>query len=190
MQRCEWAMATVQEREYHDNIWGVPVHDDKRLFEFLVLEGAQAGLSWLTILKKHEGYRQAFDYFDVEKVAAYSEDKFIELLKNPEIIRNRLKINAAIVNAQAFLEVRQQYGSFDAYIWSFVNGKTIHNQYQRLADLPASTDISRKMSKDLKKKGFKFVGETICYAYMQAMGMVNDHTVDCFRYQQIKNADV
>ncbi|NOQ36242.1 MAG: DNA-3-methyladenine glycosylase I [Methylococcaceae bacterium] len=190
MQRCEWAMGTELEREYHDTIWGVPVHDDNVLFEFLILEGAQAGLSWLTILKRREGYKQAFDNFNIEKIAAYNDEKIAELLLNPQIIRNRLKVNATIVNAQAFLKIQQQYGSFDAYIWSFVDGKTIHNHYQSLAEVPASTDISKAMSKDLKKKGFKFVGETICYAYMQAMGMVNDHTVGCFRYQPLKDAHV
>lgn len=187
MQRCEWANASEIEREYHDTIWGVPVHDDRLLFEFLILEGAQAGLSWRTILKKRTGYQQAFDNFNAEKIANYSDEKFSELLQNPQIIRNRLKINAAIANAQAFLKIQQQYGSFDAYIWMFVNHKTIHHHYSCLAELPASTEISKTMSHDLKKKGFKFVGETICYAYMQAMGMVNDHTVNCFRHHQLKN---
>lgn len=185
MKRCEWSSSTELYRQYHDQEWGVPVHDDRLLFEFLILEGAQAGLSWSTILNKRENYRQAFDNFDVETVADYSAEKIEALLQNPGIIRNRLKVNAAVNNARRFLEVQQEFGSFDDYIWSFVDGRTIVNSWQQLSDMPASTPESQAMSKNLKKRGFKFVGETICYAYMQAVGMVNDHTVDCYRYAEI-----
>jgi DNA-3-methyladenine glycosylase I len=186
MERCEWATKTVAEQHYHDEEWGVPVHDDRTLFEFLILEGAQAGLSWSTILKKREGYRKAFDNFDTQKVACYSEADVSQLLENPEIIRNKLKIHATINNASAFLKVQKEFGSFDCYIWRFVDGRTIHNAWERLRDIPASTQESNAMSKDLQRRGFKFVGTTICYAFMQAVGMVNDHIVSCFRYEQIK----
>ncbi|MFA8433242.1 MAG: DNA-3-methyladenine glycosylase I [Marinifilaceae bacterium] len=182
--RCEWS--GHEPCAYHDTEWGVPVHDDRLLFEFLILEGAQAGLSWSTILKKRENYRIAFDNFDPKKVAQYGEDKYEELLKNEGIIRNRLKIKSAITNAQQFLKIQEEFGSFDQYIWSFVNGNTIQNSWKSLRELPAETPESRNMSKDLKKRGFKFVGPTICYAFMQAVGMVNDHTVDCFRYEELK----
>jgi len=185
MKRCEWSTSTELYRQYHDQEWGVPVHDDRLLFEFLILEGAQAGLSWSTILNKRESYRQAFDNFEPEKVANFSGEKIEQLLQNPGIIRNRLKVNAAVNNARKFLEVQQDFGSFDLYIWSFVRGRTIVNRWTSLAEVPASTPESLAMSRDLKKRGFTFVGETICYAYMQAVGMVNDHVVDCFRYAEV-----
>jgi DNA-3-methyladenine glycosylase I len=170
---------------YHDIEWGVPVHDDRLLFEFLILEGAQAGLSWSTILHKRENYRQAFDGFDPETVARYDEHKIGELLQNPGIIRNRLKIEAAIINAKAFLKVREAFGSFDEYIWRFVNGEPVNNYWKCHEELPTSTRVSEILSRDLKKRGFKFVGSTIVYAHMQATGMVNDHTIDCFRHAEI-----
>ncbi|MBR9689356.1 MAG: DNA-3-methyladenine glycosylase I [Candidatus Altiarchaeota archaeon] len=172
--------------EYHDTEWGVPLHDDTRLFEFLILDGAQAGLSWSTILKKREGYRKAFDGFNPKKIARYDEDKIKELLKNPEIIRNRLKIESAVKNAQAFLKVQEEFGSFDKYIWSFVGGAPIQNSWKNLEELPAKTRKSEEMSRDLKKRGFNFVGPTICYAFMQAAGIVNDHVTTCFRYEIIR----
>lgn len=187
MQRCEWAVnGSELEKDYHDKEWGVPVHDDRLLFEFLVLEGAQAGLSWATILKKRHGYRKAFDNFDADKIALYTEEKMKILLGNPEIVRNRLKIRATINNAKAFLETKKEFGSFDTYIWQFVGGNPIHNAWHQMADLPSTTPESDAMSKALKKRGFNFVGPTICYAFMQAVGMVNDHTISCFRYPQIK----
>ncbi len=170
---------------YHDEEWGVPVHDDRLLFEFLVLEGAQAGLSWSTILKKRESYRAAFDHFDPEKVASYGETKIKQLLQNPGIVRNRLKIRSAVTNATAVLAVRKEFGSFDSYIWRFVGGRTVQNRRERLLDVPAETSEAEAVSKDLKKRGFTFVGPTICYAFMQAIGMVNDHTIDCFRYREL-----
>lgn len=186
MNRCEWANSNPLETIYHDEEWGVPVHDDRLLFEMLILEGAQAGLSWATILKKRAGYLEAFENFEVEKVATYSEQKIAELLKNPNIVRNKLKVNATVVNAKRVLEIQKEYGSFDAYIWSFVDGKPIQNQWQQLSDVPAKTERSDKMSKSLKKKGFKFIGSTTCYAFMQAAGMVNDHVVSCFRYSEVQ----
>ncbi|HEY8095676.1 MAG TPA: DNA-3-methyladenine glycosylase I [Methylobacter sp.] len=186
MKKCTWALSSPNEEQYHDLEWGVPVHDDRLLFEFLILEGAQAGLSWSTILNKREGYRLAFDNFDAETVAGYDDKKINELLANPAIVRNKLKINAAVINAQAYLKVQQDFGSFDGYIWQFVDGKPLHNAWKSHADIPASTPASELMSKDLKKRGFKFVGSTICYAYMQATGMVNDHTIDCYRHAEIK----
>jgi len=183
-QRCKWANTSPAETQYHDEEWGVPLHDDRLLFEFLILEGAQAGLSWSTILNKREAYRQAFDHFEIEKVARYSEEKIQALLQNKGIVRNKLKINAAVNNARRVIEVQAEYGSFDAYIWSFVEGKPIKNQWQTQADVPANTAISEAMSKSLKQKGFKFVGSTICYAFMQATGMVNDHEVSCFRHSE------
>ncbi|CAG7857016.1 DNA-3-methyladenine glycosylase 1 [biofilm metagenome] len=186
MKKCLWALHSPNEEYYHDTEWGVPVHDDRLLFEFLVLEGAQAGLSWSTILNKREGYRQAFDNFDVVKVASYNDNKINALLTNPAIIRNKLKINAAIINAQAFIKVQEEFGSFDSYIWGFVDGQPIQNRWQQHSELPASTNLSDVMSRDLKKRGFKFVGSVICYAHMQATGMVNDHTVDCFRHEEVK----
>ena len=187
MIRCEWAGSDPLSLAYHDQEWGVPVHDDRTLFEFILLEGAQAGLSWITVLRKRENYRQAFDHFDPVKVAAYGEEKIAELLSNPGIIRNRLKIRAAVLNAQAFLRVRQEYGSFDTYIWQFVGGKPIVNAWKSLSEIPARSEEAERMSKDLARRGFHFVGPTICYAHMQATGMVNDHTVDCFRYQELTN---
>lgn len=168
--------------EYHDLEWGVPVYDDRLLFEFLILEGAQAGLSWLTILKRRDNYRQAFDNFDAEIVANYPTTKIQKLLNNSGIIRNKLKIEAAVLNAKSFLKLQDEFGSFSKYIWSFVDGKPILNSWLNLSQVPAKTAISDTMSKDLKKRGFKFVGSTICYAFMQAVGLVNDHTVNCFRY--------
>ena len=182
-QRCAWANSSQLYLDYHDSEWGVPVHDDRKLFEFLILEGAQAGLSWSTILNKRLEYLQAFDNFEVSKIANYSDIKVQELLANPGIVRNRLKIHAAIQNAQTFLEVQDQYGSFDAYIWQFVDGKPVQNSWKSLQEIPPKTKESDAMSKELKKLGFTFVGSTICYAFMQAIGMVNDHTVDCFRWQ-------
>jgi len=187
MKRCDWANGGELEQSYHDHEWGVAIHDDRTLFEFLVLEGAQAGLSWSTILRKREGYRRAFDHFDARKISQYSENTVSRLLTNPEIIRNRLKINAAITNAGAFLQVQKEFGSFDRYIWQFVNGKPIRNSWRKMTDIPSSTPESAAMSKDLQKRGFKFIGPTICYAFMQAVGMVNDHVVGCFRYKEIKN---
>ena len=185
--RCAWAATTDPLYiAYHDQEWGVPVHDDQRLFEFLILEGAQAGLSWRTILMKREAYRQAFDNFDPGRVAQYGQDKVAELLANPGIVRNRLKVAAAIQNARSFLEVQKEFGDFDMYIWGFVGGKPRQNGWMSLHDIPNHTSESDAMSKDLLKRGFKFVGSTICYAFMQAVGLVNDHTVDCFRYGELK----
>jgi DNA-3-methyladenine glycosylase I len=185
MKKCTWALSSPSEQQYHDLEWGVPVHDDRLLFEFLILEGAQAGLSWSTILNKRDGYSLAFDNFDAKRVANYDDEKINALLANPEIVRNKLKINAAVSNAQTYLKVQQDFGSFDAYIWQFVDHKPLHNAWRTAADIPASTPTSELMSKDLKKRGFKFVGSTICYAYMQATGMVNDHTIDCYRHSEI-----
>lgn len=187
MKRCEWANRSELEQSYHDHEWGVKIHDDRTLFEFLVLEGAQAGLSWSTILRKRDGYRRAFDNFDARKISRYSEHTVSRLLTDSEIIRNRLKINATITNAGAFLQVQKEYGSFDRYIWQFVNGKPVQNSWRKMTDIPSSTPESDAMSKDLQKRGFKFIGPTICYAFMQAVGMVNDHVVDCFRYKELKN---
>ena len=189
MKRCEWANKGDLEQSYHDNEWGTEIHADRRLFEFLVLEGAQAGLSWSTILRKREGYRKAFDNFDARKISKYSENAVSRLLTNPEIIRNRLKINATITNAGAFLEVQKEFGSFDNYIWQFVNGQPVQNSWKRITDIPSSTPESDAMSKDLIKRGFKFVGPTICYAFMQAVGMVNDHILECFRHPENLAAD-
>ncbi len=185
MNKCQWALASPSEETYHDKEWGVPLHDDQRLFEFLILEGAQAGLSWRTILNKRPAYREAFDAFDADKIARYDEIKLNTLLSNPAIVRNRLKIAAAVSNARAFLEVRQQFGSFDAYIWQFVDGQPKQNAWQMHAHIPTFSPESERMSKDLQKRGFRFVGKTICYAYMQAVGMVNDHTTDCFRHAEL-----
>ena len=186
MIRCEWCGDDPLYVAYHDEEWGTPVHDDRRLYEFLVLEGAQAGLSWLTILKKREHYCTAFDGFEIERVARYTEDDVARLLADPGIVRNRRKIESAIRNARAALEVREAFGSLDAYLWRFVGGRPIQNAFRSMADIPAKTEISEAMSRDLKKRGFSFVGPTICYAHMQATGMVNDHVVDCFRYEQVK----
>jgi len=186
MKRCDWVnLNEPLYLDYHDHEWGVPVHDDRQLFEMLILEGAQAGLNWITILRKRDSYREAFDHFDAHKIAAYDDTKIAELLANPGIIRNRLKVNAAILNARAFLQLQAEFGSFDTYIWQFVGGKPLVNHWHSIREIPAETTESRAMSKDLLKRGFKFVGPTICYAFMQATGMVNDHTTDCFRYQQM-----
>ncbi len=184
--RCDWCGKDPIYVDYHDKEWGVPVHDDRMHFEMIILDGAQAGLSWITILKRRDGYREAFDNFDVNKVAKYSDKKVEKLLTNPGIIRNRLKVNSAVKNAKAFLEIQKEFGSFDKYIWQFVNHKTIQNKWEKMEELPAKTAESDALSKDLKKRGFSFVGSTICYAYMQAVGMVNDHTADCFRYKEVK----
>lgn len=182
--RCRWA-TTALSIPYHDTEWGVPLHDDRRLFEFLILEGAQAGLSWETILRKRDNYRAAFDGFDPARVARYTARKVDKLLGDPGIVRNRLKVESAVSNARAFLDVQQEHGSFDAYVWRFVDGKPRVNTWNALGQVPASTPQSDAMSKDLKKRGFRFVGSTICYAFMQATGMVNDHATNCFRYRQV-----
>lgn len=184
MQRCKWASNELN-IPYHDTEWGVPLHDDRALFEFLILEGAQAGLSWDTILRKRENYRAAFDNFDPAKVAKYGDKKVAGLLANEGIIRNKLKIASAISNAKAFLEVQKEFGSFDRYIWGFVGGKPLGNKFKGHGDVPAKTEISDAISKDLKKRGFNFVGSTIIYAFMQATGMVNDHLTSCFRYKEV-----
>ncbi len=184
--RCGWAEGQFEQYvTYHDEEWGVPVHDDRKHFEFLILEGAQAGLSWATILKRRDGYREAFADFDPEVVAQYDEEKIQKLLQFEGIIRNKLKVRGAVTNAQQFLEVQKEFGSFDQYIWSFVGGKPIVNHWKNLKEVPATTKESDALSKDLKKRGFKFVGSTIMYAHMQACGLVNDHTVDCFRYGEV-----
>ena len=188
--RCAWAGGSDLMRAYHDLEWGTPLHDDRGLFEFLILEGAQAGLSWSTILNKREAYRAAFDGFDPTVVAGYSTEKIEELMQNAGIVRNRRKIEAAVSNAQAFLGVQEEAGSFDAYLWQYVDGKSIHNRFQVITELPAQTPASEALSKDLLKRGFRFVGPTICYAFMQAVGLVNDHTLDCFRYQELTSADL
>jgi DNA-3-methyladenine glycosylase I len=183
--RCPWAGSDPLYIDYHDTQWGVPLHDDRRLFEFLILEGAQAGLSWITVLKKRNNYRDAFDGFDPEKVARYRHDKIENLLKNEGIIRNRLKIAAAVDNARAFIKVQNEFSSFDAYIWGFVDGRPVRNEWKSMQQVPARSEKSKLMSRELKKRGFKFVGPVICYAFMQAVGMVNDHLVDCFRHSEI-----
>ncbi len=185
MKRCDWANASAKEIEYHDNEWGIPVHDDRLLFEMLILEGAQSGLSWSTILQKRAGYLNAFDNFDAEKIACYGDEKVAELLQDSGIVRNKLKIKATIENAKQFLAIQHEYGSFDRYIWSFVDGKPINNGWRSLSEVPASTPVSEAMSKDLKRRGFKFIGPTTCYAYMQAVGMVNDHLTSCFCYSSV-----
>jgi DNA-3-methyladenine glycosylase I len=185
LQRCAWARGALETR-YHDEEWGVPLHDDRGLFEFLILEGAQAGLSWSTILRKREAYRRAFDGFDAEKVARYTEKKVERLLADDGIVRNRAKVEAAIANARGFLAVRHEHGSFDAFVWRFVDRTPVQNAWTSLSQHPTETDTSRAMSKELRKRGFRFVGPTICYAYMQATGMVNDHTVDCFRWREVQ----
>ncbi len=184
-QRCSWSGKEPLYLAYHDEEWGSPVYDDKTLFEFLLLETFQAGLSWITILKKRENFRKAFDKFDYQKIANYSEDKIASLLQDAGIIRNKLKVKSAVTNAQAFMEIQEEFGSFSKYIWEFVDGKPIKNSFKTMADLPANTPLSDKISKDLKKRGFKFVGSTIVYAHMQATGMVNDHLESCFRYEEV-----
>jgi len=182
--RCAWARDALS-IQYHDREWGVPLHDDRALFEFLILEGAQAGLSWSTILSKRPAYRAAFDRFDPRKVARYGEEKIAALLENPGIVRNRLKVRAAVRNAQAFLAVQKEFGSFDAYVWQFVGGRPLENRWRRIEDVPARTAQSDALSRDLAKRGFSFVGSTICYAFMQATGLVNDHAVNCFRRKEL-----
>jgi DNA-3-methyladenine glycosylase I len=181
--RCAWS-GNKNMMAYHDKEWGTPLHDDQKLFEFLILEGAQAGLSWDTVLKKRENYRKAFDNFDPEKVSNYDSKKVANLLQNAGIIRNKLKINSAVMNAKHFLEVKKEFGSFDKYVWQFTDGKTKKNEFKSMSEIPATTEESDAMSKDLKSRGFNFVGSTICYAFMQAIGMVNDHEVSCFRYNK------
>ena len=183
--RCPWCLKFDQYVEYHDKEWGVPVHNDATHFEFLILEGAQAGLSWATVLKKREGYRKAFAEFDPKKVSRFSEKKIETILQNPNVIRNRLKVAASVNNAKRFLEVQQEFGSFDSYIWSFVGGKPIVNKWKNIAQIPPTSKESDALSKDLIKRGFKFVGSTVIYAHMQACGLVNDHLVSCFRYKQV-----
>ncbi len=186
VKRCAWSLSSQQYIDYHDKEWGVPVHDDRKLFEMLLLEGVQAGLSWSLILKKRAGYLQAFDGFDAQAIAQYDDRKVQELLANPEIVRNRLKVRAAIQNARAFLALQSQYGSGDAFLWQFVDGQPRQNAWQAMQDIPARTRESDTMSKELKRHGFTFVGTTICYAFMQAVGMVNDHIVECFRWQEVQ----
>jgi DNA-3-methyladenine glycosylase I len=182
--RCAWCGTDPPYVDYHDKEWGVPVHDDRRLFEMLMLEGAQAGLSWITILRKRDNYRKAFDNFDVKKIARYDAKKVRQLLGNEGIVRNKLKISATVGNAKAFLAVQKEFGSFDKYIWQFVDGKPKKSSWRSLKEIPPKTSESDMMSKDLKKRGFKFVGSTICYAFMQACGLVNDHTIECYRHKQ------
>ncbi|MGB7202103.1 MAG: DNA-3-methyladenine glycosylase I [Pyrinomonadaceae bacterium] len=186
MKRCEWPKNDLAIK-YHDEEWGVPLHDERALFEFIVLEGAQAGLSWDTILRKREAYRAAFDNFDVEKVARYAERKIAQLLQNEGIIRNRLKVNSAVTNAKAFIAVQKEFGSFDKYIWDFVGGKPIVNKWSESSQIPATSNVSDRISKDMRQRGFSFVGSTIIYAHMQATGMVNDHLVACFRYKEVSH---
>ena len=186
MKRCDWPKNELA-IAYHDKEWGVPLHDDKGLFEFLILEGAQAGLSWDTILRKRENYRKAFDGFDVKKVSRYTDKRVEKLLQNEGIIRNRLKVSAAVSNAKAFLKVQKEFGSFDKYIWSFIDGKPILNKWKTTSQVPATSAVSDTISKDMKSRDFKFVGSTIIYAHMQATGMVNDHLISCFRYKQCRN---
>lgn len=183
--RCGWCKGNKLYQSYHDEEWGVPVHDEHKLFEMIILEGAQAGLSWITVLKKRERYREVFANFDPNIVANYSEGTLEMLLQDPGIIRNRLKVNAAVINAKAFLEVQKEFGSFDQYLWAFVENKPIINRFKTLKDVPATTELSDKISKDLKKRGFKFIGSTIVYAFMQAVGLVNDHVKECFLYGEV-----
>lgn len=187
LKRCEWCAGDPLYQHYHDTEWGVPTWDDQTLFEFLLLEGAQAGLSWITILRKREGYRRAFDNFNAERIARYTDKKLARLLQNPEIVRNRLKLASAVRNARAFLDIVETHDSFSDFIWQFVDGRPVQNRWQSLAQVPASTDVSDTMSKQLKKRGFNFVGSTICYAFMQATGMVNDHITRCHRYRICKS---
>jgi len=183
--RCAWCTADPVYQAYHDGEWGVPTHDDRRLFEMLVLEGAQAGLNWLTILKKREGYRRAFDNFDVEKVARYGPKQIHRLLNDSGVVRNRLKVESAVRNARAFLDVQSEFGSFDVFVWRFVDSTPKQNAWTSLSQIPARTEESDAMSKELKKRGFNFIGSTICYAFMQSVGLVNDHVTDCFRYKEV-----
>ena len=184
-ERCGWCVGNVPYEEYHDHEWGVPEHSDSKLFEFLVLEGAQAGLSWITVLKKRECYREVMNHFDSAAIANWGEPKITELMQEPGIIRNRRKLESTVENARAFLRTQEDFGSFDKYIWRFVEGKPVQNGWLSLNEVPAQTPVAEQMSKDLKKRGFSFIGPTICYAFMQAVGMVNDHIVSCFRYQEL-----
>jgi DNA-3-methyladenine glycosylase I len=184
--RCKWVSDDPLYISYHDTEWGVPLHDEQRLFEFLTLETFQAGLSWITILRKRENFRDAFDNFDYRKVSKYDESKIESLYSDPGIIRNKLKIRAAVSNAKAFIKVQEEFGSFDSYIWGFVGSKPIQNGFHKIDQVPAKTELAEKLSKDLKKRGFKFVGPTVIYAHMQATGMVNDHTIDCFRHKEVQ----
>ena len=185
MQRCQWVSDQQDYIDYHDREWGVPSYDDRHLFEMITLEGAQAGLSWLTILRKREGYRTAFNTFEPEQVAKFSPERVERLLQDPSIVRNRLKVTSTVNNAASVLAIQDEFGSFSDYLWQFVDGTPVINQWESLSQIPAETEVSRAMSRDLKKHGFRFVGPTICYAFMQAVGMVNDHQSDCFRYQQL-----
>jgi DNA-3-methyladenine glycosylase I len=185
-ERCTWAGEDALYQRYHDSEWGVPLFDDRQLFEFLILEGAQAGLSWITVLRKREHYRTAFENFDAERIAVYDSNKIESLLQNPGIVRNRLKVQSTVINAQHFLQIQSEFGSFARFIWQFVDGRPRQNSWHSLADVPSSTPESDAMSRELKRRGFKFIGTTICYAFMQATGMVNDHTEQCFRHQEIK----
>jgi len=187
IKRCAWAASNADYFDYHDNEWGVPVHDDRKHFEFMLLDAFQAGLSWLTILRKRKNFRKAFDNFDYEKIARYDDAKIQSLLQDEGIIRNRLKIRAAVINAKAFIKIRKEFGSFDQYIWAFLDHKPVQNQFKELTEIPARTELSDAISKDLKKRGFTFVGSTIIYAYLQAAGMVNDHTTECFRFNEVKD---
>jgi len=183
--RCAWVGSDELMRDYHDREWGVPHHDDRTLFELLILEGAQAGLSWITILRKRQHYREAFENFDAERIARYGARQVTRLLKDPGIVRNRLKVEATVRNARAMLMLREEYGTFDHYIWQFVGGRSLQNRWRSLSEIPAETPLSKAVSKDLLRRGFRFVGPTICYAFMQAAGLVNNHTTDCFRYRQL-----
>jgi len=190
MKRCSWVSDDPLSISYHDLEWGVPIYDDRLLFEFLILEGMQAGLSWSTILKKRDNYRKSFDNFNAKKIVKYDQQKINQLLMNPGIVRNKLKIASVITNAKSFLQVKQEFSSFSEYIWGFVNGSPIQNRWRNITQLPSTSIISDQLSKDLKKRGFKFVGSTICYAFMQAVGMVNDHTVDCFLYKKASHRSI
>lgn len=185
MKRCDWCIVDDMYIKYHDEEWGVPTFSDQKLFEMLILEGAQAGLSWITVLKKREGYRQAYDKFDPLKISQWSEKKIAKLLQDKRIIRNKLKVKAAKINAKEYLKIKKEFGSFSEYIWSFVNGKPIVNRWKEINEIPATSKESDAMSQDLKRRGFKFVGSTICYAFMQSVGMVNDHIISCFRYKEL-----
>lgn len=187
LSRCAWAGDDPLYQKYHDKEWGVPLHSDKKLFEFLILEGMQAGLSWITILKKRQAFREAFDGFDFNKVAKYRQKKIDQLLENPGIIRNKLKVNAAVTNAQAFIRIREEFGTFNKYIWQFVDHQPLQNSWKSLQEMPAKTSLAETITRDLKKRGFSFVGPTIVYSHMQATGMVNDHTTDCFRHREIRD---
>ena len=188
VKRCKWADYNELMKEYHDKEWGTPQHDDRMLYELLILEGMQAGLSWKTVLQKRDNFRKAFDNFDYNKIVRYKENKIENLMQNEGIIRNRLKIQSVITNAKSFINVQEDFGSFNKYIWDFVNNKSVHNSWKKLEDLPPNTELSNRISKDMKKRGFKFIGTTIIYSFLQAIGVVNDHTIDCFRYKELVNS--